>query len=60
MADFTVFQWVALAAFVLLLTGTTASLWLAVPAAMRERAAERREKRRAEALAKTQQEQGGA
>lgn len=58
MADFTVFQWVALAAFALLVAGIAASLWLTVPAAMRERAAERREKRRAEALA--QEEQGGA
>lgn len=59
MAEFTMFQWAALAVFVLLVAGIAASLWLTVPAAMRERAAERREKRRAEALA-TQQEQGGA
>jgi len=59
MAEFTMFQWAALAVFVLLVAGIAASLWLAVPAAMRERAAERREKRRAEALA-AQQEQGGA
>lgn len=59
MADFTVFQWVALAALVLLVAGIATSFWMAVPAAMRERAAERREKRRAEALA-AQQEQGGA
>lgn len=60
MADFTVFQWVALAAIVLLVVAVVASFWLAVPAAMRERTAERREKRRAEALAKAPQEQGGA
>jgi len=58
MDEFTMLQWVALAVFVLLLAGVVSSLWLAVPAAMRERAAERREKRRAEALA-AQQEQGG-
>lgn len=57
MADFTVMQWAALAVFALLVAAVVASLWLAVPAAMREQAAERREKRRAEVLAK--QEQGG-
>lgn len=60
MADFTLMQWAAIAVFVLLLALTATSFWLAVPAAMRERAAERREKRRAEALAKAQQEGGGA
>lgn len=59
MADFTTLQWAALAVFVLLLAGIAASFWLAVPAAMRERAAERREKRRAEELA-AQQTEGGA
>lgn len=58
MEDFTMLQWAALAVFVLLLAGIAASLWQAVPAAMRERAAERREKRLAEAL-DAQQEQGG-
>lgn len=60
MAAFTVMQWAALAVFVLLVAGVVTSFWLAVPVAMRERAAERREKRRAEALAKAQQEGGDA
>lgn len=55
MADFTMTQWAALAVFVLLVASVGACFWLAVPAAMREQAAERREKRRAEALAKAQQ-----
>lgn len=58
MADFTLMQVAALAVFVLLVAGVVISFWLAVPAAMREHAAERREKRRAEALAA--QQEGGA
>lgn len=60
MGDFAMGQWAALAVFVLLVASVGACFWLAVPAAMREQAAERREKRRAEALAKAQREEGGA